>query len=223
MTEPKQFLRELEKAFNLFNKSLFAGRLEPVGFSIQSKKKVGIRWSSESGTIVIGSDVPKLDLSEIPGVLLHEMIHVANHQENLVDVKANQYHNKYFLHCALDVGLVVIKHKTQGWAITGTLVPRNVVEQVYLKKPTKENAKRLSETFGKLELDKSAFKALQSEIRQKLRVEKPPKTYFLKYQCNCPPPHNSIRSGRRPDGANALNIQCQNCRSKFECVTSLDD
>ena len=34
--------------------------------------------------------------------------------------------------------------------------------------------------------------------------------YFLKYICNCPEPHNSIRSGRR-----SLNVNCGECGYKF--------
>lgn len=216
------FLGELERAYDHLNKTLFDGQLKKVPFAIQIKKKVVLRWFSESDTIVIGMDITKLEFGEILGVLLHEMIHIANHQAGLPDVTTNQYHNKYFLQQALTVGMMVIKHKTQGWAITGIVYPRNVVERVFIKRPTKEALKARVDSFNGIELDKSAYKDLQSQIREKIKQEKPTKTYFLKYQCNCPPPHNSIRSGRRPDGPNALNIQCLSCRSQFECVTDLD-
>lgn len=220
--ENNLFISELERAFDHLNKSLFDGKLTSVPFSIQIKKKIVIRWSPEIDSISIGMDVTKLEFGEILVALLHEMIHIANHQAGLPDVTTNQYHNKYFLQQALKVGLVVIKHKTQGWAITGNVFPRNVVERVFIKRPAKENQKARVDAFNSIELDKSAYKDFQADIRDKIKLEKPTKTYFLKYQCNCPPPHNSIRSGRRPDGPNALNIQCQDCRSQFECVTDLD-
>lgn len=50
-----------------------------------------------------------------------------------------------------------------------------------------------------------------SATRQKNR-------YFMKYQCKCKPPHNSIRSGCRPDGPNRLNIICKDCGQPFTCV-----
>jgi hypothetical protein len=194
-----------------------------VPFSVQYKKKVSLRWTPDIEGVVIGSDFLKLEYGEIPCALLHEMIHISNYQCGDVDVTANQYHNKHFLQVALEVGLVVIKHKTQGWAITSTTYPRNVVERIYIKKPNKEAIKRRNDIFDEISIDKTIFKLARAEIRERIKSEKPTKTFFLKYQCNCPPPHNSIRSGRRPDGPNALNIQCLNCRSQFECVTDLED
>jgi hypothetical protein len=213
---------ELEKTFQILNDSLFEGKIKPVSFSVQIKKKTSLKWTSELNSIIIGGDILKLELKEIPGILLHEMIHIFNVQQQVVDVTTNQYHNKSFLQLALGVGFYVIKHKTQGWAITGTIFPRNVIQRDYIKRPTKEKRKLRNETFNSIQFDVSAFKLGQADIREKIKLEKPTKTFFLKYQCNCPPPHNSIRSGRRPDGPNALNIQCQNCRSQFECVTDLE-
>lgn len=215
------FIVELEQAFSQLNKFLFNGKIKKVPFSIHVKKKVVLRWVPESKTIAIGLDIAKLEFGEILGVLLHEMIHIVNDQADLPDVTTNQYHNKYFLQQALAVGFVVIKHKTQGWAITGTVFPRNVIERAYIKRPTRENVLKRVKAFDAIELDKNLFKELQNDIKGKTKLEKPTKTYFLKYQCNCLPPHNSIRSGRRPDGPNALNIQCLNCRSQFVCVTDL--
>lgn len=216
-------IEEMERLYGLLNQSLFAGKLQPVPVAIQTKKKIGLRWLPDVEALVIGSDFPKLAWADIPGALLHEMIHISNAQRGVTDVTTNQYHNKYFLQAALDVGLVVIKHKTQGWAITTTAYPRNVVERIFIKKPTKETIARRNEAFASLKLDRGAFNACRAEIRESIKTDKPPKTYFLKYQCNCPPPHNSIRSGRRPDGPNALNIQCLNCRSKFVCVSEGED
>lgn len=216
-------IAELERIFMVLNKALFNGELEPVIFSIQSKKKVSLRWMPDVERIVVGADFCKLEYVEIPGTILHEMIHISNHQKGLQDVTTNQYHNKNFLQGALDVGLVVIKHKTQGWAITSTVYPRNVIERVFIKKPNKDVVRRRNDAFESLGIDKSAFKTGRADMRDRIKNEKPTKTYFLKYQCNCPPPHNSIRSGRRPDGPNALNIQCMNCRSHFDCVTELDE
>jgi len=223
MENKPAIVSQLEGAYEVLNQAIFEGKLTPVPIVIQPKKKVSLRWMPDIDSLVIGADFPKLLHSEIPGLLLHEMIHVANHQRGLTDVTTNQYHNKNFLLGALAVGLVVIKHKTQGWAITSTVYPRNVVEKVFIKRPNKEAIKRRDDAFDLVKIDKAAFKTGRADIRDRTKAEKPPKTYFLKYQCNCPPPHNSIRSGRRPDGPNALNIQCLNCRSQFECVTELDE
>jgi hypothetical protein len=213
---------ELERVYTLLNDGLFNGKLQSVPILIQPKKKITLRWLPDQESLVVGSDFTKLANCEIPAAMLHEMIHIANTQRGLTDVTTNQYHNKYFLQAALDAGLVVIKHKTQGWAITTTVYPRNVVERIYIKKPLKEAAARREAVFASIKLEKAVFHSGRTDLRERIKAEKPAKTYFLKYQCNCPPPHNSIRSGRRPDGPNALNIQCLNCRSKFVCVSDLD-
>lgn len=223
MEKPTTLIAELDRIFGVLNQSLFSGELEPVKFAIQPKKKVSLRWVSDSENVIIGADFSKLEFGEIPGVLLHEMIHISNHQNGLPDVTTNQYHNKNFLQAALSVGLVVIKHKTQGWAITSTVYPRNVVERVFIKRPSKDAIRRRDDAFDSIKMDKALFKAGFADMRDRIRTEKPTKTYFLKYQCNCPPPHNSIRSGRRPDGPNAPNIQCGDCRSQFVCVSDLEE
>lgn len=214
---------ELEQIFDILNQGLFGGELESVNFTIQLKKKVSLRWIPDIERMVIGADFSKLELGDIPAVMLHEMIHISNHQKGLLDVTANQYHNKHFLKAAMDVGFVVIKHKTQGWAITSTIYPRNVVQHIYIKHPNKDAIRRRNDSFKSIAMNSGVFKAGLADLRDRIKIEKPTKTYFLKYQCNCPPPHNSIRSGRRPDGPNALNIQCMNCRTQFECITVLDE
>lgn len=222
MREPA-LINELEKAISVFNHSLFDNKLEPIKIALQTKRKVSLKWVPELESLVIGSEFISIGVSEIPGILLHELIHISNYQRGIVDVTTNQYHNKNFLQLALDVGLVVIKHKTQGWAITSTFYPRNVVDVYNIKRPSKDAITKRNTAFGLINLDKNSLKESRNEIRDRVKLEKPPKTYFLKYECQCPPPHNSIRSGRRPDGRNALNIQCLDCQSNFECVTDLDE
>jgi len=214
---------ELERVFFVLNQDLFEGTINPVPVTIQPKKKVSLRYFPDAKAIVLGSDFPNLDYTDVPPTLLHEMIHIWNEQQGVVDCTTNQYHNKQFLSSALEMGLVVIKHKTQGWAITTTTLPRNVMTKELVRVPSKAAITRRNEVFAALKIDKAAFRQGRSEIRQRVKEEKPSKTYFLKYVCNCPPPHNSIRSGRRPDGPHALNIECKNCHSKFVCVSKLSD
>lgn len=223
MEKSATLISELERIFGVLNQTLFGGELEPVSFTLQPKKKVSLRWMPDAEGVVIGADFSKLEYGEIPGAMLHEMIHISNHQKGKPDVTTNQYHNKNFLEAALEVGLVVIKHKTQGWAITSTVYPRNVVERVYIKRPNKDAIRQRNDAFDSIDMDKLIFKAGRADVRERVKNEKPTKTYFLKYQCNCLPPHNSIRSGRRPDGPNAPNIQCCDCRSQFVCVSELDE
>lgn len=218
----EDFISDLKLAFDVMNKRLFDNKLKNVDFIVRNKKKVGLRWIVENNAIVIGSDFLNVEFEEILSILLHEMVHIDNFQANIVDVTDNQYHNKKFLAIASQKGLVLIKHKTQGWSITSTFVPRNVVNKLHCKKPTKQQLALRIETFQSITLNRLKYRELQREIREKIKQEKPAKTYFLKYECNCLPPHNSIRSGRRSDGPNALNICCLNCNSNFKCVENFD-
>ena len=164
-------------------------------------------------------DIVSISIKALPLSFLHELIHIFNKQSEIVDV-AGHYHNKKFLKAALDAGLYVIKTKAQGWAVTSLVYPRNVIHKDCIHRPDKNKLERRITAFSHLEINSSIFKDACKEIKAYIS-DKSTKTFFLKYECNCPAPHNSIRSGRRPDGKNALNIICQVCNSKFHCVTSL--
>lgn len=222
MNQSANMIVELNRIFTILNKSLFGGNLEPITYTIQPKKKVSLRWTNDIESMVIGADFINLEHREILGLILHEMVHVSNHQHRLPDVTTNQYHNKNFLQAALNVGFVVIKHKTQGWSITSNIYPRNVVEKNFVKRPNKDVVRIKNDTFYSIVVNRQVLKDGCIDIKNKIKGEKPTKTFFLKYQCNCSPPHNSIRSGRRPDGPNAPNLMCLDCRSTFQCVTDLD-
>lgn len=214
------FCLNLQEAYLTINKNLFEGTLNPVNFSVMPKRKFAIKFIYEENTIVIGGEFSKLDREDILPQLLHEMVHVFNFQRGYEDVTANQYHTtKHFLPAALRAGLIVIKHKSQGWAITCTVPPRNIIDKEFVRKPDCQIIQKRDQAFSQILFDKSLFAKIQEEIKNRVNDSKPTKNFFLKYVCNCPPPHNSIRSGRRPDGINALNILCMNCRSKFICIS----
>ena len=121
---------------------------------------------------------------------------------------------------ATDAGFFVVRHKTQGWGITSTIYPRNVIDKRSIGFPTEESVKNRIKAF-EFGLNKSLIEKSFREIKNDISADKQTKTFFLKYECSCPPPHNSIRSGRRPDGKNALNIVCQYCDTAFRCVSKL--
>lgn len=214
---------ELNRIYRILNDTLFDSKLKIVPIVMQPKKKVSIRWQPDAESLILGCEFCNIEYAELAGLLLHEMVHIYNNQRGIDDVTTNQYHNKYFLQTALSVGLIVIKHKTQGWAITSTIYPRNVIEKSYIKRPAKESWNARNKAFSLITLDQNAFKIAVRDIKDRNRADKPTKTFFLKYQCNCPPPHNSIRSGRRPDGPNAPNVMCKDCRSDFVCVENYLD
>jgi hypothetical protein len=70
----------------------------------------------------------------------------------------------------------------------------------------------------KLEIDVKTLERGKKEIRKAIKEKGRSKVCFLKYECGCPPPHNSIRSGRRPDGSHPLKAVCMVCGKSFNCV-----
>jgi hypothetical protein len=210
----KHFLiQEVEKAYGILNSYLFSKKLLTPEIILCPKKKLIVRWKPENQTIVIGGDLVKVDINAFLLHLLHEMVHIFNYSKGLIDCRSNQYHNKFFLTAALDVGLIVIYNKTQGWGITVT----NAGSGHDVVHPTEEAVQRRISTFEKIHFSKSIFNKVKQEITRSNRRTRQT-TFFLKYECSCPQPHNSIRSGRRPDGDYPLNIRCLDCGKEFLCV-----
>lgn len=201
---------ELERAFGLISEKIFNGAIQTPTFAIQLDKKVVFRFVPESYHMVVGSKFADASLDEIAEHLLHEAIHINNHRLGVVDYTSNQYHNKRFLDAALAVGFHVVRHKTQGWSIT-TFTP-----QKGCYNPEPEALVRREQVCYELNLNKTIVRSVQKWMKERART--PRKVCFLKYVCACPPPHNSIRSGRRPNGDHPLDIVCNVCRSPFRLV-----
>jgi hypothetical protein len=203
---------ELERMFAHLNGGLFDGSLPAPTHVVQPDKKVVFRFVTPSYHVIIGSKFTT-DPGELACHYLHNMVHMANHKAGLVDCTSNQYHNKNYLNAALAAGMHVQRHKTQGWCITSFNAPRRIVGDYVAPPPDAEARRR--EVVSMLKLDADVLRQAKKELRDFLTANKP-KPCFLKYICQCPPPHNSIRSGRRPDGPHAPKILCQVCRGVFQ-------
>ena len=203
----KAILSEIERAYGLLNKHLFGNSLRIPIFTLLPHKKGVVRFIPEDFEITVGSDVGRVDQEALLYHLLHEMVHVSNFQKGVVDCRQGQYHNIKFRDVALAVGLTVSRDRSHGWGLT------NESGGDDKKHPSIEANKHREEAFIVSKISEKILKEAQKEI---LVVRK--RTFFLKYECNCQPPHNSIRSGRRPDGEHPLNIKCMCCNSYFQCV-----
>lgn len=206
---------ELERVFNIFNKQMFGGRLVMPTLTVQLEKKVVFRFVPESYYMLIGSRFAACSLQEIEECLLHEMIHISNHSDGVVDCTSNQYHNKRFLSAALEVGFYVFRHKTQGWGETFFEVNKNSYEGVY--SPNLEDLHRRERVVAGLKWNEEVIKYAQTRMGKKIKENSSRKLCFLKYICQCPLPHNSIRSGRR-----TLKIWCEVCKSGFQLAEGQD-
>jgi hypothetical protein len=212
MAKPPVVL-ELEKVFDVLNQAFFDGKLPTPSFLIQIEKKVIFRFVPESYNLVIGSKFAESSLEQILVDMLHKMVHIYNKNRNMCDCTSNQYHNKKFLEVALRVGLFVTRHKTRGWGVTHLSKENNKST----RKPFPRDVEYRSKVLKKLSINTEVIEQAQSEIAAIVQAKGKSKVCFLKYECGCPPPHNSIRSGRRPDGLHPLNATCMICGKPFVC------
>jgi len=209
MPDTANFLYELSLIFKIFNEFIFDGKLKSPSHVIQLDKKVVFRFDPSSHNMCVGSKLPDVSMDDMLADYLHEMVHMENNRLGLSGITGNQYHKKQFLQTALGAGFYVGKHKNKGWAIT------KFNKQENFKQPFPTAEKQLSHCLLEMRADKKVIDDGKKTIARMIASASPAKICFLKYVCGCQPPHNSIRSGRRPDGPNPLNITCNNCNSKF--------
>jgi hypothetical protein len=209
------FILELERMFHTLNQEFFRGRLRTPPILVQIEKKVVFRFVPESCHLIVGAKFASASISKIVLDFFHEMVHIYNSGREVSDCTSNQYHNKNFLDVALRIGLYVARHKTQGWGVTMLEVGGN---KKSVRVPTSNALIRRNRVLEKLNLHPKILERGRSEIRKAIQTRGKRKVCFLKYECGCPPPHNSIRSGRRPDGSHPLKAECMVCGQSFTCV-----
>jgi len=212
-TKKTPLVQELERLFMHLNKGLFDGRFRLATHVVQPDKKVVFRFvgnTPNSYYITVGGYFGKLkSFKEVLQEYLHEMVHISNWYDHVVDCTTNQYHRREYMDAALKVGFYVSRHKVQGWGITHIDQPR----MKNTHSPDTEVAERLAALIESFSFNKEIFQNSRDEIKRLANT--PRKVCFLKYVCQCSPPHNSIRSGRRPDGLYPLKIRCEDCNAFF--------
>lgn len=185
-------------------------------FTIQLNHKPALRLVRKA--IVIGADFVALSNMQIVSELFHILVHVHNQEKHVADCTANSYHNRRFLHMALQAGCYVGRHPLQGWSIT-KLYPGQQSKRDLAAPIPQAVLKRDQLIYNKLKLNETMLLQAKREMRQMLRNKQPARVCFLKYVCDCLPPHNSIRSGRRPNGLHPLRIRCEVCGSVFRDIS----
>lgn len=200
----------LTKIFDFFNVSLFESKLENPLFQIKPDRTT-IFYFVKPNQLEIGSLFGTASSDQVIDDLLHCMIHMKNYQIRLPDYTVNQYHNQHFANQATDIGMTVQKYKSRGWA---TASVSSHVDVCNFLMPDEEQQRILWKLVSSIKFPKKTFLNFQSAIRS-VAKSKSSRQFLLKYTCKCKPPHNTIRSGRRPDGANPLDITCNLCGEKF--------
>lgn len=170
-------LNEITKAFKQLNEYLFGNELPEPVLVIQSRKagarnakgwfKLGKDWTDrETGIsyheITVCSETLNEPLTSVLEVLVHEMVHLENKINGIVDCSAGQYHNKKFKEAAENALLICRASRNYGYGIT-------------------EPSEKLLKLFDVLAIDESAFNLASSEAMTDR------KQYFMySYQCdNC--------------------------------------
>lgn len=204
-------LREFERLFCYFNKKLFAENLILPVFRFDPKKHFGFRFQGQikQHEFVIGMGLVDSDWLGLVNLFIHEMIHMNNYVHRINDHTVNQYHNQFFANGATRLGFYVLKHPSRGWsqiqlngAGDGEILSPSKIDHDYLKKVI-----HLADFDGEI---------MRTILQQMKEVQSRPKKQFqLKYICRCSPPHNTVRSGRRPTGKNPLRVRCEICGYTF--------
>ena len=104
-------IASINSVFSIFNRLFFDSNLSAPEIIVDVSKKVSLRWQSDENIIVMGSGFVNINKEIICANLLHEMIHLSNYKNKVIDVNDNQYHNSKFMKLAVKCGLVVYKDK----------------------------------------------------------------------------------------------------------------
>lgn len=202
--------------YSELNKQLFSGRLPEPEFRYATNRK-GIFSFVRPNVIQIGGEVCQATPVEALDELVHVMVHILNHLDGVVDHTQNQYHNANFRDTALAMGLVVGCHKSRGWGVTSSDEQR--IDCMKLATPCDAARQRLAKAYKTVRdvanFSDASFEAVRGDAIRLVESKPAKKQFLLRYTCKCPPPHNSIRSGRRPDGSNPLHAKCLTCGAKF--------
>jgi len=197
----------LEGLFAVLNEELFYGKLLPPTITIRPEKRAPFRFDAANYQILVGRQLETLPLNNVCEAFLHCMVHLRQYKGT--GELPRKYHNRQFLNSALAVGFYVNSHPFFGWSLT-TFNP----DDALMEPPVHAKIRRIA-AFEKAKFDESVLEEAKAYIRS---TKSGGKIYTLKYECGCEPPHNSIRSGRRPHSSHPLKARCEICGLPFRCV-----
>lgn len=204
----KDFIAFINRLFRHYNKELFDNKLKNPSIQVIPTKKFGVRFESPAD-IHIGRGFQDQNRDSITLDLIIAMIYLKNFK-NGGSTTVNSYHTASFATIATQAGLFVQKLDYRGWA---KLSFRELTGR--MKEPNTDAYLRRDEAITQAPWDNEKFALFQKEMTLH-PANKQCKKFLLKYVCHCPKPHNRIRSGRRPDGPNPLNLLCLNCKQIFK-------
>lgn len=205
-----EFLSEVSRIFSKLDAELFENRIPTPAFRWNPQKKYSIRFEvGEDGDemIVVGAGARDETQTGITICIIREMIHLDHHYKHIIGRTSNQYHNRKFMFSALKLGFGVDRG-AKGWS--ELRIDRGKLPE---KSPDASAARRLDAILASFTFDESVLASLKDRPS-----ERKARKFQYKFICNCPPPYNSIRSGRRPEHARALNAMCLDCGATFRFI-----
>jgi len=207
----------LRAIFDTLNDKVFSHALTVSSFGLDISRSLVCRWSPDLNSMVLGLAAASSTLYEIKIAVVHEMLHLLNAQNRLQDESVNQYHNKHFAISATRAGLCCVRHRKNGWSLLSLTPPCNVVDRSAIKLPSPAANETIAAAFSEVPVTRQDWNIACRAIRRSLQQAVPARVFQHKYICECPPPHNSVRCGRRPNGQHAPDITCNRCGAKFTC------
>lgn len=206
MNELTRINFELHRLFDIFNAELFNNEVQrPVIVAQTNGRDSGVMgWCTMqkvwTGTedkeqayyeITLCAEYLYMNIEEICGTLIHEMVHLYCVQNGIKDTSRGcTYHNKRFKDEAEKRGLIISYDKRIGWSLT---------------KLTDETKKLVTD-----KADATAFTMTRIGNRGKATPPKNPKSSTRKYVC--PECGAIIRATKE------VNVICEDCQVKFEQV-----
>jgi len=126
-----ELCQALENAYYLLNQYLTGGSLPeeivlliaPVGRRKKYGHFHGKSWETKDGEtkheiLIAGEYLIERSALGVLETLVHEMVHLANHINDIKDCTVTQYHNRKFKEKAQEFKLTVSKMGNKGWAST---------------------------------------------------------------------------------------------------------
>jgi hypothetical protein len=125
-----ELLIEIERVFDFFNDRFCAGELKKplillsTSYGIPTYGWFGVSdWKQKNDELLYEINICAEHLDREPyfiiETLIHEMAHLKNHQQGIIDIDpVSQFHFETYKTAAESLGLVVRKHKAKGWAYT---------------------------------------------------------------------------------------------------------
>lgn len=218
--------REILRILKDCSKTFFEDALPVPAIKVKGRNRFAMRFFAGPFELALGTLLPHVPPRIVLDEVIHQSCHIYNHIHSIKDSSNYQYHNKNYARQALLCGLYVARDDKFGYLASsdlGDFADHSQCDDFGgLDCPCKSGCVIFPDEQI-MDLREGWYERMMQEIdfdvfkHIKFRA-KSPKNYFLKYECGCDPPYNSIRSGRRPDKSHALHVRCENCGQLFRCV-----